>query len=120
MAVYGPLRLLLCRAVKKLNLLSLLIQQGESLVYVKQQMGHHSIRVTVDTYGHLVPGGNRAAVDRLDTPVRNLPGATSATQTQPLTAWLSWQRADLLKRQVEPKGIEPSTSRVRLQKKDSY
>lgn len=45
---------------------SLLIQQGESLAYVKEQMGHHSIRVTVDTYGHLVPGGNRAAVDRLD------------------------------------------------------
>jgi len=26
----------------------------------------------VDTYGHLVPGGNRAAVDRLD----DAPGAT--------------------------------------------
>lgn len=48
---------------------SLLIQNGESLAYVKEQMGHHSIRVTVDTYGHLVPGGNRAAVDRLDEPV---------------------------------------------------
>ncbi|MBI3246534.1 MAG: site-specific integrase [Deltaproteobacteria bacterium] len=47
---------------------SLLIQQGESLAYVKEQLGHHSIRVTVDTYGHLVPGGNRAAVDRLDDP----------------------------------------------------
>jgi integrase len=46
---------------------SLLIGQGESLAYVKEQMGHHSIRVTVDTYGHLVPGGNKAAVDRLDT-----------------------------------------------------
>jgi integrase len=45
---------------------SLLIQQGESLVYVMEQMGHHSIRVTVDIYGHLVPGGNKAAVDRLD------------------------------------------------------
>jgi len=45
---------------------SLLIQQGESLAYVKDQMGHHSIRVTVDVYGHLVPGGNKAAVDRLD------------------------------------------------------
>ena len=39
---------------------SLLIGQGESLAYVKEQMGHHSIRVTVDTYGHLVPGGNKA------------------------------------------------------------
>jgi len=45
---------------------SLLIQQGESLVYVKEQMGHSSIQITVDIYGHLVPGGNRAAVDRLD------------------------------------------------------
>ncbi len=43
-----------------------LIQQGESLAYVKDQMGHHSIRVTVDVYGHWVPGGNKAAVDRLD------------------------------------------------------
>ena len=38
---------------------SLLIQQGESLAYVKDQLGHHSIQITVDTYGHLVPGGNR-------------------------------------------------------------
>jgi hypothetical protein len=25
-----------------------------------------TIATTVDTYGHLVPGGNKAAVDRLD------------------------------------------------------
>jgi hypothetical protein len=29
-------------------------------------MGHSSINVTVDIYGHLVPGGNRQAVDKLD------------------------------------------------------
>jgi integrase len=45
---------------------SLLIQNGESLVYVKEQMGHSSIQVTVDIYGHLLKGGNRSAVDRLD------------------------------------------------------
>jgi len=45
---------------------SLLIQQGESLTYVRDQMGHSSIQITVDVYDHLVPGGNRAAVDRLD------------------------------------------------------
>ena len=57
---------------------SLLIQHGESLVYVKEQLGHHSISITVDTYGHLVPGGNKAAVDRLDdAPFRN-PSATYA------------------------------------------
>jgi integrase len=36
---------------------SLLIHQGESLVSVKEQMGHASIQITVDVYGHLVPGG---------------------------------------------------------------
>jgi hypothetical protein len=35
-------------------------------VYVKDQLGHHSIKITVDAYGHLVPGANKAAVDRLD------------------------------------------------------
>ncbi len=45
---------------------TLLIQQGESLAYVRDQLGHHSIQITVDTYGHLVPGSNRSAVDRLD------------------------------------------------------
>ena len=63
--------------------LRLLFQQGESLAYVKEQMGHHSIQVTVDIYGHLVPGGNKTTVDRLDdlavpssaTTIRN-PGAT--------------------------------------------
>ena len=45
---------------------SLLIQQRESLAYIKDQLGHHSIQMTVDIYGHLIPGGNKAAVDRLD------------------------------------------------------
>jgi hypothetical protein len=27
---------------------------------------HSSIKMTCDTYGHLVPGGNRQAIDRLD------------------------------------------------------
>jgi len=51
---------------------SLLIGRGESLAYIRDQLGHHSIQITVDTYGQLVPGGNRQAVDRLD-----------ATQTRP-------------------------------------
>jgi integrase len=45
---------------------SLLIQNGESLAYVRDQLGHSSIQVTVDIYGHMVPGANRAAVDKLD------------------------------------------------------
>ena len=30
-------------------------------------MGHSSIQITVDIYGHLIPGANIAFVDRLDT-----------------------------------------------------
>jgi len=45
---------------------SLLLQQGAPLHYVKEQMGHASIQTTVDIYGHIVPGSNRNAVNRLD------------------------------------------------------
>ena len=55
---------------------SLLIQQNESLVYVQKQLGHSSIQVTVDVYGHLIPGANRGAVDTLD--VVGSAGATTA------------------------------------------
>jgi integrase len=59
---------------------SQLIQNGASLVYVRDQMGHSSIRVTADIYGHLLPSANVNLVDRLDaqtTPHK------SATQAQP-------------------------------------
>src|SRR5256885_14166043 len=46
---------------------SLLIQTGASLAYVRDQMGHSSIQITVDVYGHLVPGANISYVDRLDS-----------------------------------------------------
>ncbi len=45
---------------------SMLIQAGASLAYVRDQMGHSSIQVTVDIYGHLIPGANVSYVDRLD------------------------------------------------------
>jgi hypothetical protein len=49
------------------------VEQGGGSSF--QTHGHASIQVTVDIYGHLVPGGNRAAVDRLDATICN-PGAT--------------------------------------------
>jgi len=65
---------------------SLLIQNGASIVYVKEQMGHSSIQVTVDIYGHLIPGANVSFVDSLDR-LPEEPGKTTpqqnATQAQP-------------------------------------
>jgi integrase len=45
---------------------SLMLQQGESLIYVQRQLGHASINLTADTYGKWLPLGNKGAVDRLD------------------------------------------------------
>lgn len=56
---------------------SLLLSNGESPVYVKEQLGHSSIQITVDIYGHLIPSSNRRAVNRLDNPQQ------SATYAQP-------------------------------------
>ena len=44
---------------------SLLLAQGVSMVYVKEQLGHHSIQITVDLYGHRLPQATRF-VDQLD------------------------------------------------------
>ena len=66
---------------------SLLIQDGASLAYVKEQMGHSSIQVTADVYGHLIPGANIAWVDRLDEETTQQPNATPA-QPEPNTGSL--------------------------------
>jgi integrase len=59
---------------------SLLLQQGESLAYIRDQLGHASIQLTVDTYGHLIPGANRGAVNRLDDATIRNPAATENDQ----------------------------------------
>ena len=54
------------------------MQQGESLAYVRDQLGHHSIEGTMDIYGYRVPGGNKTAVNRLDDAPKRNQGATIA------------------------------------------
>ncbi|MGA3100096.1 MAG: tyrosine-type recombinase/integrase [Bryobacteraceae bacterium] len=45
---------------------SMLIAQGESAKYVCDQMGHSSIQVTFDTYGHLFPQAKQEASSKLE------------------------------------------------------
>jgi integrase len=61
---------------------SLLIQDGASLAYVKKQMGHSSIQITVDTYRHLIPGADVAWVERLDSKTTQQQNATPAQQAE--------------------------------------
>ena len=45
---------------------SLLLYHGKSLKYVQEQLGHHSIRITADTYSHLIRNPEQGAVNVLD------------------------------------------------------
>jgi hypothetical protein len=44
-------------------------------------MGHSSIQITVDVYGHLIPGADIASVDRLDS--TSSPQQTATKPQQP-------------------------------------
>ena len=84
------LRVLTAAGIRKIRLHGLrhtfgsqLIQAGASLVYVKEQMGHSSIQVTIDIYGHLIPGGDIAFVDKLDEAGK--PANEEAAEPEPET-----------------------------------
>jgi integrase len=62
---------------------SLLISRGKSLAYIKEQMGYSSIRITVDTYGHMIPRTENRAVDRLDDLPARKPGASGKSRRNP-------------------------------------
>jgi integrase len=63
---------------------SLLIEGGESLKYVQEQLGHHSPAFTLAVYGHLLPRGDRRAVDRLDDATERNPRATEQPEADAL------------------------------------
>jgi integrase len=44
---------------------SLMLRRGVPIAYVSKQLGHSSIQVTVDLYGHFVPGADRHHVEGL-------------------------------------------------------
>ncbi len=45
---------------------ALMVAAGAHPKYLQAQMGHSSIRVTLDLYGHLFPDANRGVLDTLD------------------------------------------------------
>ncbi len=54
------------------------------IAYVKERMGHSSVKIAVDTDGHLISGANKAAVDRLDVATgRNLCATSNGSDEGP-------------------------------------
>ena len=75
---------------------------------VRVQMGHSSIQVTVDIYGHLVPGSNKQAVDKLDEvgQIRNFPQPEMPPDfplSKPIDLWRAWR--DLNPRPADSKSF---------------
>jgi hypothetical protein len=73
-------------------------------------MGHSSIQVTVDTYGHLVPGADIAWADKLDAAPTTL--QVSATQTQPEENELDDESPQLLENIGGPARIRTLDQRI--------
>lgn len=45
---------------------SLRVAKGDNLQDVSKQLGHHSVKFTLDVYSHWLPGSNKNQVDELD------------------------------------------------------
>jgi integrase len=64
---------------------SLLIAAGAHPKYIQAQLGHASIQITMDVYGHLLPGSFARLVNALDTPTGRNPGATTPAAPEDLS-----------------------------------
>jgi integrase len=59
---------------------SLLIEQGESPLAVKEHLGHRDIRTTLNIYAHMFPSRQQAMADGMDAAFR----AAEAASVEPL------------------------------------
>jgi integrase len=61
-----------------------LLWQGQSPVFVKEQLGHSSIRISVDPYGHAIRSSDKSAVDQLDDPDASLRNSDASNDIRSL------------------------------------
>jgi integrase len=60
---------------------SLMIAAGVNAKALSTYMGHNSITITLDRYGHLMPGNENEAAKLLDTYLDHATGAKTGAQT---------------------------------------
>ena len=48
---------------------TLRISKGDNITDVSKQLGHHSVKLTLDVNTHWTPGGKKSEVDALDSPI---------------------------------------------------
>ena len=74
-------------------------------------MGHSSIKITVDTYGHMIPGADVSYIDRLDSPQTS--PQQSATRTQPGARYLGRRSSQITEKNGAPGGIRTPDLQIR-------
>jgi hypothetical protein len=96
-------------------------RRSASLTYVKEQMGHSSIQITVDTYGHLIPGADIAWVDKLDeaASAAETTAQPSATSAQPAPIENSEQSLEVIETIGEPGRTRTCNPLIKRPSKDN-
>jgi integrase len=61
---------------------AMLIAQGEHPKVIQNRLGHSSIKITLDTYGHLFEGLDEAAAERLDAVFQQNPADVSRSHSR--------------------------------------
>lgn len=51
--------------------MALLIEAGEQPLTIAKRLGHTSVRTVLDVYGHVLPGEDEAAAEKLDEKSRS-------------------------------------------------
>jgi hypothetical protein len=59
---------------------------GLAIAYVSRQLGHSSIQITVDLYGHFISGADRHHVEGLADAIEDAQTGLNATPAQPAPA----------------------------------
>ena len=64
---------------------SLLIEQGENIKYIQNQLGHTNPTTTLNVYAHLMKGENQEAACRLENSIFQGTGHNLVTETKRVT-----------------------------------
>jgi len=56
---------------------AILIAQGVDIKTIQRRLGHERVQITLDLYGHLLPGQDERAAEQMDEFVASLPIGSS-------------------------------------------
>jgi integrase len=89
---------------------TLLINQGANIKYISKQMGHASVQITLDRYGHLLPDTGREEMQKLD---RVMDGGASGVTRARSGLQEAQQETCFAPPRFRPPGASPRGSRSR-------